>query len=232
MEIMEQLSIKGLFLPAIALCSLLVVAGPTEASPVTFSFTGTVGQVTGVLPTLGTGNMSGTITINDATTPLAPGVYGITGPVITGLTLNIPNTYTAVWSAGPNGIVITNNTPADSFTAFSTMTGGLINGVRPTSFDWSLNNPFGTPSGTSSFNNTDLVTSLNVLTTAPGLGSFKSNEWRLVFGNENDGSIVKGSFGTLIATPLPAAAILFGVGLIALVGLGAGGLRNLREPQA
>jgi hypothetical protein len=36
----------------------------------------------------------------------------------------------------------------------------------------------------------------------------------------------------LIATPLPASAILFGVGLIALVGLGAGGLRNLREPRA
>jgi len=32
--------------------------------------------------------------------------------------------------------------------------------------------------------------------------------------------------------PLPAVAILFGAGLIALVGLGAGGLRNLRRTQA
>jgi hypothetical protein len=35
----------------------------------------------------------------------------------------------------------------------------------------------------------------------------------------------------LIATPLPASAVLFAVGLIALVGLGAGGLRNLRGPR-
>lgn len=61
METKKQLSIKGLFMPAIALCSLLVVAGPTEAFPVTFSFTGSVSEVTGVLfPAIGSGSISGT----------------------------------------------------------------------------------------------------------------------------------------------------------------------------
>jgi hypothetical protein len=32
--------------------------------------------------------------------------------------------------------------------------------------------------------------------------------------------------------PLPAAVLLFGAGLISLVGLGVGGLRNLRGTQA
>ena len=37
---------------------------------------------------------------------------------------------------------------------------------------------------------------------------------------------------SLTAVPLPAGVVLFGVGLVALIGLGAGGLRNLRLPQA
>ncbi len=54
------------------------------------------------------------------------------------------------------------------------------------------------------------------------------NQWRLDFGGA--GNYVVGSLAHLTAVPLPAAVILFGAGLISLVGLGAGGLRNLRRP--
>jgi len=107
--------------------------------------------------------------------------------------------------------------------------GEAINLTSPSSFLMSLTDPSG-----KAFGNVNLPNALDLLnnTSPPGLSSFASNQWRLIFGNENDGNIVKGSVGTLIATPLPTAAILFGVGLIAPVGLGAGGLRNLRGPQA
>ena len=72
MRTLKQLSIKGLFLPVIALCSLLVVAEPSEAAPVpvTFSFAGSVTGVTGQqLPSLiptGLNNMSGKVTYDSA----------------------------------------------------------------------------------------------------------------------------------------------------------------------
>ena len=49
-----------------------------------------------------------------------------------------------------------------------------------------------------------------------------------------DGNLVRvqGALNSLTVVPLPAAVLLFGAGLISLVGLGAGGLRNLRWPQA
>ena len=230
METKKQLSIKGLFLPAIALCSLLVVAGPTEASPVTFSFTGSVSEVTGVLfPTIGSGSMSGDITFEASAAPIVPGVYLNT--VVTGLNLHLGG-YTASYALGSNGVVITNSPPmggADTFTAFTTATGTAINLTSPSSFLMTFTDPSG-----NAFSNVNLPNALDLLDnlSPPSLSSFASNQWRLIFGNESDGNVVKGSFGTLIATPLPASAILFGVGLIALVGLGAGGLRNLRRPQA
>ena len=234
MRTLKQLSIKGLFLPVIALCSLLVVAEPSEAAPVpvTFSFTGAVSEVTGVLfnpmgTSLGTGLMTGSVTFDTAANQIFPGT-GVYLNSITGLTLTIPktvmmipNTYTASYaSGGNNGIVIGNSNPgggADQFTAISGMAGATINGLSPSSFSMSLIDPSGNV-----FNN------LNLPTTPPSLNSFASGQWRLVFGNEIDGNIVKGSFSNLTAVPLPAAVVLFGVGLTALVGLGAGGLRYLR----
>src|SRR5262245_32774590 len=229
MEMIKQLAIKALCFPAMALCSLLVATGPTEASPITYSFTGAVSEVTGVLfPTIGTGSMSGDITFESSAAPIVSGVYLNT--VVTGLNLHI-GSYTASYALGSNGVVITNSPPmggADTFTAFTTATGGSINLTSPSSFLMSFTDPSG-----NAFSNVSLPDALDLLdnTSPPSLSSFASNQWRLIFGNESDGNVVKGSFGTLVATPLPASAILFGVGLIALVGLGAGGLRNLRRPN-
>ena len=218
MQTQKQMSIKGSFLPAIALCSLLVVAGPSEASLVTFAFDGSIGEVGGTLhPTLGTGPMSGDITFETSTAPTVSGtgIY-LTPPIITGLNLNI-NGHFASYTAGANGIIILNG-GLDSLTAFSSMTGLAINGVLPTSFQLSLTDTSG-----------GVFSDFSLPTTPPSLNAFNKNQWRLDFGGA--GNYVIGSLAHLTAVPLPAAVILFGAGLISLVGLGAGGLRNLRWPQ-
>ena len=219
MQMKKQSSMKGLFLSAIALCSLLTVAGPSEASLVTFSFDGSISEVNGALfPTLGTGSMAGNLTFDSATAPVAPGT-GIYLNSITALNLNV-NGRSFSYAPGANGIVVLNSPPmggSDSVTAFSSVTGMAINGVIPTSFQISLTDPSG-----------GVFSDLSLATTPPSLSSFARNQWRLNFGGV--GNYVVGSLAHLTAVPLPAAVILFGAGLISLVGLGAGGLRNLRRP--
>jgi hypothetical protein len=67
----------------------------------------------------------------------------------------------------------------------------------------------------------------------PSLGNLTSTQWRLVFEDAGGRMVrVQGVLNSLTAVPLPAAVLLFGAGLISLVGLGAGGLRNLRGSRA
>lgn len=55
-------------------------------------------------------------------------------------------------------------------------------------------------------------------------------QWRLLFKSEavppNPVTITQGSIAPATAGPLPASLIIAGVGLVALIGLGAGGLRH------
>jgi hypothetical protein len=217
----KQLFGKGLALPAIALSSFLLVAGPSEASLVSFSFSGSIGEVGGLLfPTVGSGPMSGDITFDTSTAPVVPGT-GIYLNSVTGLNLNI-NGRMFSYTSGANGMLILNSPSLggiDSLTAFSTVAGGAINGVSPASFQLSLSDPSGNAFG-----------NLSLPTTPPSLSSFARNQWRLDFGGT--GNYVIGSLAHLTAVPLPAAVLLFGAGLISLVGLGAGGLRNLRGSRA
>ena len=219
MQIIKQLSFKGFVLPAFALCSLLAVAGPSEASDVTFAFDGSISDVGGVLfPTLGTGPMSGNVTF-DSDAPAVPGT-GIYLNSITALNLNL-NGHLFSYAPGANGFIIINSPPmlgSDNVTGFSSVTGMALNGVLPTSFQVSLTDPSG-----------GVFSDLSLATTPPNLSSFASNQWRLNF--SGIGNYAVGSLAHLTAVPLPAAVILFGAGLISLVGLGAGGLRNLRWPQ-
>lgn len=221
MQMMKRLFGRRLALPAIALSSVLLVAGPSEASLVSFSFSGSIGEVGGVLfPTVGTGVMSGNITFDTSTAPIVPGT-GLYLNSITGLNLNI-NGHIFSYASGANGLLVLNSPPlagVDSLTAFSTVTGGAINGVLPSSFQLSLSDPSGNAFG-----------DVNVPTAPPSLSSFARNQWRLDFGGT--GNYIVGSLAHLTAVPLPAAVLLFGAGLISLVGLGAGGLRNLRGAKA
>ncbi len=221
-----MLTLKHLFgrrlaLPAIALSSFLLIAGPSEASLVTFSFGGSISEVGGVLfPTVGTGAMSGNITFDTGTAPTVPGT-GLYLNSITGLNLNIGGRMFS-YAAGANGMFVLNSPSlggVDSLSAISTVTGGAINGVLPTSFQFSLSDPSG-----NAFGNESLPT------TPPSLSAFARNQWRLNFGGT--GNYIVGSLAHLTAVPLPAAVLLFGAGLISLVGLGAGGLRNLRGARA
>ncbi|MDP1769358.1 MAG: hypothetical protein Q8L74_11215 [Nitrospirota bacterium] len=67
----------------------------------------------------------------------------------------------------------------------------------------------------------------------PSLASLTAHRWRLVFANpDGDVLTIRGALNSFTTAPLSAAALLFGAGLISLVGLGAGGLRNLRVTQA
>ena len=225
MKTTKQLSIKGLFLPAIALWFLLLSGTAAHADSVTYLFEGAVGEVTGVLfPTLNSGQtMKGNITFDLDAAPLFPGTGFYLDSPITGFNLHI-GTFTAM-GQGPNGIILANSSPGgiDNITAFVSMSGDTINGTSPTGFDVSLTDPT-----RNLLSGVNLGNWENGPSEPPSLDSIASNKWRLTFGN---GNYVLGSLTSLTAVPLPAAVILFGAGLISLVGLGAGGLRNLRWPQ-
>lgn len=221
MRMMKQLFGRGFVLPAVALSSLLLVARPSDAASVTFAFNGSIGEIGGLLfPTVGSGPMSGNVTFDVDADPVVPGT-GIYLNSISGLNLNV-NGRMFSYASGANGIVVLNSPPlggVDSLTAFSTVTGGVINGVSPVSFQLSLSDPSGNVFGNE-----------NLPTAPPSLSSFARNQWRLDFGGT--GNYVIGSLAHMTAVPLPAAVLLFGAGLISLVGLGAGGLRNLRGSRA
>jgi hypothetical protein len=224
MQMRKQLFGNGLLISAIAMSALLLAVEPSEASLVKFAFDGSISEVGGVLfPTIGSGAMSGDITFDSGTAPIAPGT-GIYLNSITGFTVRINNVQVASYAPGSNGMFVLNSPTlggADNVTAFSTATGSAVNGVLPLNFQLSLNDPSG-----SVFN------SQAIPTVPPSLSSFAGNQWRLNFGGT--GNYVVGSLGhlALTAVPLPAAVVLFGIGLISLVGLGAGGLRNLRGSQS
>jgi hypothetical protein len=225
MQIMKQVSIKGFFLPVIALCSLLISGNAAHAALVTYSFTGGVSQVN--MPLLSTMNggslVSGTFQFDNAT----GGVGGnYQGAVTNIFSLNI-GSYTSSFDAlGANAVTIFNQidlggVPGDRWRLVTGATGGLINGYSPLRFDLQLDQE-----GGAAFSNVNLQS-------PPSFNTLTGTRWRLIFENAEGNLVrVQGGLSSLTAVPLPAAVILFGAGLISLVGLGAGGLRNLRWPQA
>lgn len=208
----------------------LVASGVAAAAPVQFSFTGIVlgSNITLSPPFAINQSMSGFFTVSsplDASTDSNPsGNIARHNNVITNLSVTIGTStpYVATFGPSNNHITIRNNPGFDSGElGVSTLTSGdSVNGFTPRLFDIRLLD------GTAGAFNSEYPV------TVPSLSSFSStNQWRLVFGP--GGRVVQGMLTSLTAAvPLPAVAILFGTGLIALVGLGAGGLRNLRRTQA
>jgi hypothetical protein len=224
MEIMKQKSTKVLFLPAIALCSLLVSGNAAQAALVTYSFTGGVSTISGALlsPTMNlTSPVAGSFQFDNATA----GVGGNYPGAVTAMTVAI-GSYTSSFALGANAITISQNTSlggglmGDRWKLVTAAMGLPTNDYTPLRFDLQLDRE-----GGGLFSNTDLQN-------PPSLSSLTATRWRLMFEN-SDGNVVtvRGALNSLTAVPLPAAVILFGAGLISLVGLGAGGLRNLRRHQ-
>jgi hypothetical protein len=208
----------------------LVVSGTAGAAPIQFSFTGIVLNSNIALspPFAINQSMSGFFTVSsplDASTDSNPsGNIARHNNVISNLSVTIGTStpYVATFGPSNNQITIRNNPAFDSVElGVSTLISGVpVNGSTPTLFDIRLLD------GTAGAFNSQYPT------TVPSVSSFGStNQWRLVFAP--GGRVVQGMLTSLTAAvPLPAVAILFGAGLIALVGLGAGGLRNLRGTQA
>jgi hypothetical protein len=144
--------------------------------------------------------------------------------VVTNVTLAIGG-YTSSFIPGVNAITVSNNVALEGINGnkwklVTAATGLPLNGYNPFRFNLQLDKEGGM------FVNTDLQD-------PPSLASLTGNRWRLIFENTGGNLVsVQGALNTLTAVPLPAAVLLFGVGLISLVALGAGGLRNLRWPQA
>ncbi|TMQ28555.1 MAG: hypothetical protein E6K65_12410 [Nitrospirae bacterium] len=213
----------------------------------TFSFTGVVNKAQSGLFTRGDGNnfnvgqkVSGFYTFNSLTPDSNPTANGRYNNTITNLVVNLgplsgPTSYTASLGvaspSNPNFIAIQNQpfgpTSSDAYVVRAPVIGTF--GTAPNtfsalSFRIELRDPDG---GTFA---TDALP-----TTPPSLSSFSTSRWRMVFQDIHTGQAkLIGSISRLAVSPvpLPAAVILFGAGLVALVGLGAGSWRQKKNSLA
>lgn len=225
MQMMRRWFTRGFMLSAAAICILSVPVTAAQAALMTYSFAGNLdGDTTGSL------QISGLFKY-DSSTVGSGGVYngtvkdynfnlsflGSSGPELL---------YTSSFSAGANAITITKNISlgsgvGDRWELVTAASGDpLSDGSTPFSFGLRLNQIGG---------------GLNMnVQDPPGLGGLNggSARWRLLF-EDADGvpGAYVGSITSLTAVPLPTAVLLFGAGLFSLVGLGAGGLRNLRTSK-
>lgn len=185
------------------------------AAPVTFSFTGVVGHVdTDLYPTFNAGQaLTGSYTVESTTSLTNPG--NRYNGAITAFNATL-GSYSAVLGPGNNFIAVRDNlSTGDHYIVSAPLNpvpsvSGL--GLR---FRLELIDP-----SSNVFANTALPT------TPPSLSAFATNGWRLVFEDSTGTARINGVFTSLTAVPLPAAIILFGAGLVALAGLGAGSWRQ------
>ena len=219
MRNIKQLFMRDIVIPGMAVCSLLVPLNVTHAAPVTFNFTGLVSDVSDPLapPISAMGQqVQGSFTFN-----LTPATGGTYNGVVTGFSLAFNGTpYSASFTPGANAVRVIDagGNGMDSWRLSTEVTGTEIDDYTPISFNLRLN-------GKNMFTSDELQ--------PPNLSAaLTSTRWRLIFENgEEDVARVQGIITSLTAVPLPAAVVLFGAGLISLIGLGAGGLRNLRTSQ-
>lgn len=192
--------------------SAVLTTSPAPAALMQFSFTGAVNSVgPDLFPTINNGHtLSGLMTINTSTADSnpSPSISSYTN-AIQSLTLSLgPSTATLGTTA--NTIDIHHFASYDRYALSGPLTGPAFTGPSPLLASFTpVKFEFEGNASNSVF--------------PPSLSSFSSNEWRILFGGPG-GSIVtvKGSLTSLNAVPLPTAVVLFGAGLVALAGLGAG----------
>lgn len=216
---MKQLGVRiGL---GIILCGLL--ASPATAAFITYNFTGDVDHVHTQLtssfsPSSSPTAMTGFVTLNTADTNTLDTKVG--NYTVTNFKVNI-GSYTA--TMGTSGLVQIIDGPPGLDKVIGTVNapnGPVVNFLAPRLFDVQLRGPANTFTGDT------------LPTTAPSISAFTNfNRWRLLFG-PGEGRVVRGTLTSLTAVPLPAAVILFGAGLVALAGLGAGSWRQRKNSIA
>lgn len=211
---------RGGILAAVAVCSLLFPLTGAQAALVTYSFAGNFdGDPLGMTP------ITGSFQFDNGTS----GSGGVYNSAVTGMSVTIGSgagSYTSVLAPGANAVTISQNINlgggvlGDRWALVTAAGGPQVGDFSPFRFDLRFDG------------DGDMLTSTN-LQDPPSLSTVSAARWRLMFEDSNGDPIaLRGSITSLTAVPLPAAVILFGAGLISLVGLGAGGLRNLRGSRA
>jgi len=224
MEMVTRWLKRGLVVPVAAVCVLSVQISAAQAALVNYSFNGTVGNINGALlsPTMNpTSSVSGSFQFDNA-------AHGTTNPhvgnypgAVTGLIVHVGG-YTASYTVGSNAITLFDNGGIGDRWRLATDVsgGGLPSGYSAARFDLQLDHDTG-----GAFTGTNLQN-------PPSLASLTGTRWRLTFSDLTGNEVnVRGAINQLTAVPLPTAVLLFGAGLISLVGLGAGGLRNLHTSK-
>lgn len=216
MSMMKQFLKRGVMLPA-AMCTMALFITPAHAALVSYSFTGTTDapRPEDSLPVFGS------FQFNKAT----DGNGGVYNGAVTNFRLTIAD-YTSFFTPGINGVTLSQGTnlggrlSGDRWTLVSAATGPELNGTLPYNFDLHLDRHGG-----------GLFADI-ALQDPPSFRSLTQTRWRLFFEDPQGNPFAYvGSISSLTAVPLPPAMLLFGAGLVALVGLGVGGLRNLRDSQ-
>ncbi|MBI5316172.1 MAG: hypothetical protein HZB34_09390 [Nitrospirae bacterium] len=176
--------------------------------------------------------LSGSFTFSDATPNSGNSTIGVYNNTLSQLTFNLSNSsgviYTGTYNnppglSTPNSIVVFNDflaTPPpffspglDGLSLTTPILGPQVNGLGPLTFELELLSPF------APFTNNSLPTT--TLLSPPSVNPFLSPNFRVVFAGGGTPNTLRGDLTSLTAVPLPPAVILFGAGLVALIGLGA-----------
>lgn len=216
MQMMKRWLRRVFILPAAAACVFSVPITAAQAALVDYLFTGIS---TDLFP------VSGSFQFDNG----AGGSGGAYNGAVKDFTVTVGG-YTSQFTSGANAITISHNTNlgggvlGDRWALVSAATGPALNDYTSFSFDLRLDRIGGGLFAETSLQNPPSLGGMNNPTTG---------RWRLFFEDANGNpAVFRGSVSALTAVPLPPAVLLFGAGLISLVGLGAGGLRNLRRPPA
>ena len=212
----------------ILLCAGLATA-PAMASSITFTFTGTVTEVGHKLREPSPGPFSvdqsatGSYTFNPDTPNTGSGNTGEYHGALDGPSTNFNvtiGTYVASLGAGATRIEVIDNPHNfrdESYEVEGVFSGAPVNWQNPKSFQFDIEHP-----SSNQFNGISLPL------TSPSVSSFDVRTLRLVFGYGGDDRTVIVTLNEMTPVPLPPAVILFGAGLVSLIGLGA---RNRQRGQ-
>jgi hypothetical protein len=224
MRMIKSLLRKGSMLAAAVVCALLIPLATANAALVNLNYAFT-GNLNPTFDPLGMIPITGTLQLTDAPSAVVS-TGGVHNGAVTGFSINIGGLYTATFASGANAVTISQNIPlgsgiGDRWGLVSEATGSNLNGFTPFRFDLRLDRIGGGILSDTSLQDPPSFTALNNPQNITG-------RWRLFFEDvEGNPAVYLGSISSLTAVPLPAAVLLFGAGLISLVGLGAGGLRNI-----